>query len=63
VQLPETLTGLRQAIDPLAGELQWLLANKWTIGIAAAIGVWALSGWVTRQLVARHRSFGIGGTA
>jgi predicted chitinase len=63
VQLPETLTGLREIVDPLASNLQWFFANKWMLGIAAAIGVSVLAEWGIRQLVARYRSFGIGGTS
>jgi putative chitinase len=57
VQLPETLTGMRQVIDPLASNIAWLAGNRWVLGILAALAVWIAAEWVIRRLVARYRNF------
>lgn len=57
VQLPQTLTGLRQAIDSLAVNLQWLAGSKWAIGLALAIGGACAAHYGLRWIVARYRSF------
>jgi putative chitinase len=60
VQLPETFTGLKQVIDPLASNLQWLAGSKWVLGIALCLGVVALSSVAIKALVAGYRSFNTG---
>lgn len=61
VQLPETLAGLKHAIDPLTANLQWLLGNKWALGAALCVGVVAISSAAIRAAVAKYRRFGAEG--
>ncbi|WP_088346323.1 MULTISPECIES: peptidoglycan-binding protein [Rhodomicrobium] len=57
LQLPETLTGMRQVVDPLSANLIWLLGNKWAFGILACIGLIVLASWLRRRQAERHRNF------
>lgn len=59
VQWPSNLIDLRNVIDPLAGELQWLAGSKWVLGIVACLGAAALADWGARRLVERFRNFGV----
>jgi hypothetical protein len=57
VQLPDTLTGMRQVIDPISSNLGWLLWNKSALGILACVGLFVLATWLMKKLVARYRAF------
>jgi putative chitinase len=57
IQLPETLGGLRKAIDPIANDLAWLAAHKWAFWLIAAIGLAVLAGRLQQRLTERYRRF------
>lgn len=59
IQLPETLAGLKQAVDPLSANLHWLAGNKWALGIAVCLGAVAMSSLAIRAAVASYRRFGV----
>jgi putative chitinase len=63
VQLPETFTGLKQVVDPLASNLQWLAGSKWVLGIALGLGLVALSSVAIKAIVSGYRSFNTGAAA
>ena len=56
VALPESFGALREAMEPLAGNLSVLMANRWLLGIAAAVGAYALASWIIGRIVARYRA-------
>lgn len=55
VQLPGSIVGLRQVIDPLATTLQWFASAKPAIWIALCIGAGVFASWGIRELVKRYR--------
>lgn len=56
VTLPESFGALREAMEPLASNLSVLMANRWLLGIAAAVGAYALASWIIGRIVARYKS-------
>jgi putative chitinase len=57
VQLPETFTGLRQAVEPLAGGLKWLSGSKEAIIIIASVVGAVLATSAIKFAVAQFRGF------
>ncbi len=57
VQLPQTLTALKQAIDPIATNIGWLSGSRWALGLVGCLAAWLLLGWAISQLVSAYRSF------
>jgi putative chitinase len=55
-----TLAGLRDVVEPLAGNLAWLVSSKWVLGLAAAIGVLLAARLIEQRLVEQYRNFRAG---
>ena len=58
VQLPDTLVSLRNTLDPLGANLQWLFSSRWILEIALCLGLVVVADLGARKLVARWRRFG-----
>lgn len=60
VQLPQTFTALKQAIDPIATNIGWLSGSRWALGLVGCLAAWLLLGWAISRLVDAYRGFRAG---